>query len=115
MSNLAFDTHKFVKNLTKTGMKADQAEVLAETYADLLNDRLATKDDIALLKKDIDTVRAEITVVRKDMDSLEERLTGKMEAQEERLTNLIERTQTRTILTVTGLLGFLILILEFYG
>ena len=83
MSSLAFDTHKFVKNLTKTGMKADQAEVLAETYADLLTDRLATKDDL--------------------------------KAQEERLTSLIERTQTRTILTVTGLLGFLILILEFYG
>ena len=101
MSNLAFDTHKFVKNLTQTGMKAEQAEVLAETYADLLNDRLATKDDITLLKK--------------DMQAQEERLTAKMEAQEERLVGQIEKAQTRTTITVTGILGFLIVLLQFYG
>ncbi|MBL6782223.1 MAG: DUF1640 domain-containing protein [Alphaproteobacteria bacterium] len=48
-STLAFDTHKFVKDLTKTGMKTEQAEVLANHYASLLNDRLATKEDIRAL------------------------------------------------------------------
>lgn len=112
MASVAFDTHKFVKELTGAGMDVGQAEVLARNYADLLVDRLATKDDLKALEQRFSD----------KMEAQEERLTGRidglqkdMEAQEERLTNLIERSQTRTIITVTGLLGFLILILEFYG
>jgi len=41
MSTLAFDTHKFVKELTGAGMKTEQAEVLASSYAGLLTDRIA--------------------------------------------------------------------------
>lgn len=33
---LAFDTHKFVKDLTKAGRATEQAEVLATTYATVL-------------------------------------------------------------------------------
>ena len=50
MSTLAFDTHKFVKDLTAAGMKTEQAEVLASSYAGLLTDRLATKDDLKALE-----------------------------------------------------------------
>ena len=50
MSTLAFDTHKFVKDLTAAGMKTEQAEVLATSYAGLLTDRLATKDDLKALE-----------------------------------------------------------------
>ena len=50
-SILAFDTHKFVTDLTRAGMDTSQAEVLAQTYAELMTDRLATKDDIALLNE----------------------------------------------------------------
>lgn len=53
MASLAFDTYAFVKDLTASGMPTAQAEVLARTYATLLTDRLATKDDIALLRRDI--------------------------------------------------------------
>ena len=61
MSNLAFDTHKFLTDLSKAGMSTEQAEVLANHYASLLNDRIATKDDILLLKGDIDGLRTELT------------------------------------------------------
>lgn len=53
MSNLAFDTHKFVKDLTRNGMPDKQAEVLADHYASLLTDRLATKEDLISLRKDM--------------------------------------------------------------
>ena len=82
MSALAFDTHKFVKDLTKAGMSDSQAEVLANHYASLLNDRLATKDDlellhkdIAVLRKDMETLRAE---VKSDINHLAERLNHRM-------------------------------------
>ena len=50
MTTLAFDTHKFVKELTAAGMKTAQAEVLASSYARLLTDRIATKDDLKALE-----------------------------------------------------------------
>ena len=50
MSTLAFDAHKFVKQLTAAGMKTEQAEVLASSYASLLTDRIATKDDLKALE-----------------------------------------------------------------
>ena len=75
MSTLAFDTHKFVRDLTKANMPEEQAEVLAQHYANLLSDRLATKDDISGLKK--------------DMMHLEERLDAKIDHLEERLNDRI--------------------------
>lgn len=55
MSNLAFDTHKFVTDLNKAVMETAVAEVLADTYASLMNDRIATKDDLALLEGRLNT------------------------------------------------------------
>ena len=54
MTTLAFDTHKFVKELTAAGMKTEQAEVLASSYATLLTDRIATKDDLKALEDGMD-------------------------------------------------------------
>ena len=50
MTTLAFDTHKFVKQLTAAGMKTEQAKVLASSYASLLTDRIATKEDLKALE-----------------------------------------------------------------
>ncbi|MGC6530213.1 MAG: coiled-coil domain-containing protein [Candidatus Puniceispirillaceae bacterium] len=49
MNTLAFDTHKFVKDLTGAGLTDSVAEVLANHYASLLNDRLTTKEDLVRL------------------------------------------------------------------
>lgn len=63
MSNLAFDTHKFVTDLNKAGMETAVAEVLADTYASLMNDRIATKSDLALLEERLNTriIAAQLT------------------------------------------------------
>ena len=60
MASLAFDTHKFVTRLTGAGMAPEQAEVLAETYAGLLTDRLATKDEMRALDKGVTDLREEM-------------------------------------------------------
>jgi hypothetical protein len=96
MSNLAFDTHKFVRDLTKAKMPEEQAEVLAQHYANLLNDRLATKDDIQALRKDMIHLeeRSDIKLV-----NLEERIDAKLGSPEERidikLGNLEERMDAK--------------------
>jgi predicted nuclease with TOPRIM domain len=75
MSNLAFDTHQFVLDLTKAKMPEDQAESLARHYANLLNDRLATKDDLKLqglaFKEDMTALRSEL---KEDMNVLEQKM-----------------------------------------
>lgn len=50
MSTLTFDTHKFVKRLTEAGMPLNQAEILAEEQTRLIDERLATKDDLEKLE-----------------------------------------------------------------
>ena len=50
MSTITFDTHKFVKRLTEAGMPVQQAEILAEEQAELIDERLATKDDLERLE-----------------------------------------------------------------
>lgn len=46
MTAIVFDTHAFVKRLTAVGMPEPQAEVLAESQAKLIDERLATKQDL---------------------------------------------------------------------
>ena len=71
MANLAFDTHKYVKRLTAVGMPEKQAEVIAYEQRSLIEDQLATKHDIAEVKRDIEELRAE---VKRDLKELEQRL-----------------------------------------
>lgn len=64
MSAVLFDTHGFVKRLVGAGMPEQQAEILAEEHARLLNERLATKLDLeqqtALLRRDLAETKAEL-------------------------------------------------------
>jgi len=48
---IAFDTHRFIKNLTDHGFTEEQAEVLANEHVNLLNSNLATKTDIEALQQ----------------------------------------------------------------
>ena len=54
---IIFDTHHYVKQLRSVGFTEEQAEVLASTQANLINERLATKvhpaNVEAVLRRDI--------------------------------------------------------------
>ena len=50
MDSIVFDTHAFVKELTDAGMPEPQAEVLARTHAKLIDEKLATKQDLKALE-----------------------------------------------------------------
>ena len=47
---MTFDTHAFVKELTQAGMPEEQAEVLARSQAMLIDEKLATKQDLKELE-----------------------------------------------------------------
>ena len=65
MGTLAFDTHAFVKDLTRAGMPEEQAEVLARSQATLIDEKLVKKQDLKELG----------TRLCRDMKELELRLT----------------------------------------
>ena len=55
---VAFDTHRFVKHLTREGFTLGQAEALAEEQVNLINSNLATKADIAEITENIAGIEA---------------------------------------------------------
>ncbi|MDE0155239.1 MAG: hypothetical protein OXS28_06540 [Gammaproteobacteria bacterium] len=90
MAAIMFDTHAFVKELTGAGMPEAQAEVLARNQAALIDEKLATKEDLKKLelatKEDLkklelatkkDLKDLEVTLKR-DLNELELRLMYKL-------------------------------------
>ena len=77
---VTFDTHAFVKRLTRAGMPEDQAEILSNGQADLY-ERLVTKEHFEFtltheleklrveLKNDIDKVQANLEQVKAELKS----------------------------------------------
>ena len=77
-ASTVFDTLQYAKKLKEAGVSEKQAEVQAEALAEVFTDRLATKEDINLLrretKEDINLLRREtkedINLLRKDMETM---------------------------------------------
>ena len=73
---IAFDTRRFVKNLTASGFTEQQAEALAREQINLLEAKLATRADLSEAKADlevkIETVKSDLEVkieqVRSDLE-----------------------------------------------
>ncbi len=65
MAAMMFDTHAFVKELTRAGMPEEQAKVLARSQTTLIEEKLATKEDLKELE----------LATKRDLKELELRLT----------------------------------------
>jgi hypothetical protein len=57
MTSLAFDTHASVKKLKEAGFTEQQAEAQVQVLSQIIESNLATKLDIAEVKRDIETLR----------------------------------------------------------
>ncbi|EKD53888.1 MAG: hypothetical protein ACD_60C00143G0030 [uncultured bacterium] len=57
---IMFDTHKYIKKAKEVGFTEPQAEFQAEEIAQLIEEKLATKSDVASLKKEITLVREQL-------------------------------------------------------
>lgn len=56
MKAIAFDTLEFAKRLRAAEFTEKQAETLASAVSEIIDSRLATKEDIALLQRYIDEI-----------------------------------------------------------
>jgi hypothetical protein len=68
MTTITFDTHSFVKKLKAVGFTEEQAEVFASEQARLIEDKLATKNDLVELESNL----------RRDLKELEYRIIIKL-------------------------------------
>ena len=63
-SSVTFDTLAYVKKLKSAGVPEKQAEVQAETFAEIFEERIATKQDLKelelALKHDLANIKSEI-------------------------------------------------------
>lgn len=50
---MIFDTLQYAKKLKEAGVPEKQAEVQAEALVEIIEDKLATKQDIVMLQKDL--------------------------------------------------------------
>jgi len=57
---VAFDTLKAAQRLSAVGFSEEQAATIAATFAEGITENLATKDDVALLQKDIKALNSKI-------------------------------------------------------
>jgi len=58
---MAFDTLAYAKKLKASGFTEEQAEIQAKALAEIVEERLATKQDILLLSRDIKELEERLT------------------------------------------------------
>ena len=54
MPTITFDTHAYIKKLKAVGVSEEQAEVQAETLAELINEQLVTKQYLDMRLKELE-------------------------------------------------------------
>lgn len=79
-NNRIFDTLQYANRLKAAGVPEKQAEVQVEMMAEIIEDGLATKNDLEVvrsdLKKDIKELDLKIELVRKDIISMSKDITN---------------------------------------
>lgn len=99
MSELAIDTHRFVKRLMESGFTEPQAETLADAQMAFLESRLATKDELRGVKDELSDAISELrTELKTEIAELRTELKTEIaELRTEMRTEIAElRTEMRT-------------------
>ena len=108
MANAAFDTLAVSKDLQDAGFETRQAEAIAWAVKQSQGD-LATKQDIALLKSDIDHLRTElksdIDQLRTELKSDNKQLKTEMEANFDKLKSDITWIKWSMALMIAVMIG----------
>ncbi len=77
-------THEFIKELTESGLTEHQSETIARHQSLIINENLATKQDVESLKRDIELVKHDIESLRhelkQDIESLRQEFKQNIES-----------------------------------
>ena len=103
-SAITFDTLAYARKLKSAGFTEKQAEIQAEALVEIVDERLATKQDILELKRDIKELE---TTLKRDMKELESTLQRDMKELEMRLTIRLGTMMAVSIAIVAALVKLL--------
>jgi DNA-binding transcriptional MerR regulator len=105
VSNLAFDTLKYVRQLQDSGVPMRQAEAFVQAQREILQDVLdvavATKEDLRPIYKHLDSIEAKI-------DQLDVSLNGKIDINEARMKGDVTLLQWMLGLIGTGIVAIVL-------
>ena len=115
MSTASFDTLTYAKMLQEAGFTARQAEVQAEALRAVIDENLATKHDIELVRQDLKEMEsrtevrlkeldAKIELLRRDMKELDARQEVRLKEMETRLLLKMELMRRDTIIWLGGMI-----------
>jgi hypothetical protein len=77
MASVTFNTLKYANRLKQAGVSSEQAEAQSEALAEALQthqSELATKADLAMLKNEITTIKAEMAAMEARLDAKIEKI-----------------------------------------
>ena len=101
---VAFDTLSYAKRLKAAGFTEEQADVQAEAFLELVDERLATKQDILGLKRDIKELETSLKRDIKELDASSKRDNKELEM---RLTIRLGGMMAASIVIVAALVKLL--------
>ncbi|MBI3993624.1 MAG: DUF1640 domain-containing protein [Candidatus Lambdaproteobacteria bacterium] len=94
--SIPFDTHAYVKKLTAAGVPEPQAEVHAEALAELIDQELGTKRDLAELRLALQRDLAELRVAtQRDIEELRVAVQREIEEAEGRMRHDVQTLELR--------------------
>lgn len=107
-----FDSLAYAKSMESVGFTRQQAEKMAEEQAKLIDERLATKEDIEVLRADIEALRL---VTRADIEALRLVTEKDIAAVNARIETTAERTKAeilkwmfgQTVVLLAAMIGIL--------
>ena len=111
MTDLAIDTHRFVKQLMESGFTEAQAETLADAQMQLLASRMASKEDIRELKEDVSELHSRIDAFEAKAEARfntsEASMDAKINALRSDFSVLLMRSQIATGAAIITILSFI--------
>ena len=122
MAAIMFDTHAFVKELTEAGMPEPQAEVLARSQALLIDEKLATKEDLKKLelatKRDLKDLELATKrdlkdlelATKRDLKELEEKIKRDLKELEEKINRDLNEMELRLTYKLTLRMGSMMVV-----
>lgn len=109
---LAFDTLNYAKRLKKVGFTEEQAEVQAHGLAKVIENHLASKQDIKNLEG---ALKQENKALEAKVEHIAEQLNAKIQATEVLLSTKIANVDTKLnwLITLIGIIGFALTLLTY--
>ena len=105
MAAIMFDTHAFVKELTQAGMPEQQAEVLARSQTTLIDEKLATKEDLKKLelatKRDLKELEL---ATKRDLKELEQAMKTDLKELEQAMKTDLKELELRLTLRLGSMI-----------